>query len=94
MRAIKGLGFRRGAIGLACVVASAAGAQAAQAKILHVNSTDDPGSGCPTVGQCTLRGAIYTTVQRGGLFSVHAQILASRKGGPYKISALCGHLPH
>jgi hypothetical protein len=40
------------------------------------------------------QGAIYTTVQRGGQFSIHAQIPASRKGGSYKISALCGHFGH
>jgi hypothetical protein len=38
-------------------------------------------------------GAIYTSVHTGGLFSVHAQIPTSRKAGPYKISALCGHFP-
>jgi hypothetical protein len=36
-------------------------------------------------------GAIYTTVEAGGLFSLHAQVPSSAKGGSYKISALCGH---
>lgn len=40
------------------------------------------------------QGAVYTTVQRGGQFSIHAQIPASRRGGSYKISAFCGHYPH
>lgn len=39
------------------------------------------------------QGAIYTTVRPGGRFSIHAQIPTSRKGGPYKISALCGRYP-
>ena len=39
------------------------------------------------------QGAIYTTVQQGGKFSIRTQIPPSRKAGPYKISALCGHFP-
>lgn len=38
-------------------------------------------------------GAIYTTVGRGGEFSIRTRIPASRKARPYKISALCGHFP-
>lgn len=59
---------------------------------------------CPDAGTVTVlskafsdahtfqgEGAIYTSAHTGGLFSIHAQIPTSRKAGPYKISALCGH---
>jgi hypothetical protein len=39
------------------------------------------------------QGAIYTTVQSGGAFSVFIQIPKSRKNGPYTISGLCGRFP-